>query len=125
MRALLFACAVLAGCSHTNSSSDRRSWQQVLDSAGRHDRAAEKHEAAARVVEGLPANAICADQVLEDNLTSGTEPIAFHWQPCYDTTRDAGHSRRYLAREERRKATAERKRALQLRSAELERAGGG
>ncbi|HVK82652.1 MAG TPA: hypothetical protein VM513_01025 [Kofleriaceae bacterium] len=122
MRALLFACAVLAGCSHTSSSSDRRSWQQLIDSAGRHDQAAAEHEAQARVLEGLPANLVCTtDPVLDENLTSGIEPIAFNWVPCSDVTRDAGHSRRFLAREERRKATAERKRALELRSAELER----
>ena len=121
MRALLFACAVLAGCSHTSSSSDKRSWQQLLDSSARHSRAASEHEAQAKVLEGLPANLVCTtDPVLDESLTSGDEPIAFNWVPCSDVTRDSAHSRRFLARDERRKANAERKRALELRSAELE-----
>ena len=90
-----------------------------LAEARRHEEQAEIHAHAVERAERSPPNYTCTtDPVLDELLTSGTEPISMGYNPCVDTTFFVGTHQRSLEKDELAEADDHRRRATELASNE-------
>jgi hypothetical protein len=95
------ACAGSVGGGHQSTSAAVHA-----AAAERHEQAALAHEQMVAQVENNPATYSCGDEVLNEQMTSGTEQLT-SWMPCWDLTEET---------EIRHRAAARRERALAQRS---------
>jgi len=91
-----------------------------MSDAARHDQKAEHHDKAAAELPRAqsPENYACGDSVLNDQQTTGAEPIT-SWMPCWDPEEEALEAHRSAAAHERRTAREERAQAVALARIEL------
>jgi len=80
--------------------------------ANRHDRAAAETRAP------TSENYACGDTVLNDQITTGGQPVT-SWMPCWDTDEEAAQAHRSAAAHELKAAREERAQAAALARAEL------
>jgi len=96
-----------------------RSWDELIEEARQHEQRAEEHALTAEAAESAPPTFACAgDPDLDEQLTSGTEPLTM-WTPCWDTRFAAVPHQRFLANREL--LAAEQDLALAATMAEAER----
>jgi hypothetical protein len=108
-------CFVVAACSAPTTKLPERpvSATERFDRAERHVAKAEQHEQIAERAERSGGTLVCSDPVLDDQLTSGTEPLTT-WSPCWDIEIDTEVRHRRAAERERRAARRDRQIAADL-----------
>ena len=113
---LLTACAGPPGARHDRP----KGWAGHQAEAEQHERAANVHDQAA--TEATASSSIdsyqCGDTVLNEQITSGTEPVTT-WTPCWNFDEEAAIRHRQAADAEREAAREDRAQATALARAEI------
>lgn len=121
MRSLYVVMAMIAvGCGGRQAApmpERPMSWSERIEEAEQHEAEAERHARAAERAERAPANHICGDTQLNDQLTSGTERVTT-WVPCWDIEEETAIRHRRAMERELEEARKDRRMAARLASAE-------
>jgi len=122
MRAATLGALIVVSCGGQRPVLDQRprGYAELMSDADRHEQKAEHHDRAAAELPRAspPENYACGDSVLNDQQTTGAEPITT-WMPCWDPEEEALEAHRNAAAHERRAAREERAEAVALARAEL------
>jgi hypothetical protein len=121
MRPALVVGICLCSCSGVRTTPTPRTFEQQLAAADRHERTAQEHdriahEAGAATLD--PQAYHCGDVVLNEQHTSGTEPLT-QWMPCWNADEEATIAEDRAAERERAAARVDRAQAAALARTEV------
>jgi hypothetical protein len=88
---LVGVCLVGCGGSSPRVANAPRTWSEHVALAQQHEQNAEKHSFAAFSAETTtrdPESYHCGDEVLNEQITSGTEQLT-NWMPCFNSSEEA------------------------------------